>query len=75
MVRSYYHFGRNTYPHKRSLEELLANAGQAPEEQVTSNDSSKFRQIIRLRTLHILAVWALIYIGIEVTMGGMLAII
>jgi hypothetical protein len=48
---------------------LLAEAGQSPDEANTSVDS-KFRQILGLRAVHILAVFSLIYIGVEVTLGG-----
>lgn len=51
------------------ITELLAEAGQGPDEASTSADS-KFRQILGLRAVHIMAVFSLIYIGIEVTLGG-----
>jgi len=31
---------------------------------------SKYKQIFALRAVHLLAIFALIYIGIEVTLGG-----
>ncbi|KAI0819203.1 MFS general substrate transporter [Trametes gibbosa] len=49
----------------------LAEIGQAP----VHNDSeetggSKYKQIFRLRALHLLAFFILIYVGVEVTLGG-----
>ena len=44
-------------------------AGQATEEADTSGDS-KYKQIMGLRAVHYLAVFSLIYVGVEVTLGG-----
>ncbi|KIM86005.1 hypothetical protein PILCRDRAFT_816545 [Piloderma croceum F 1598] len=53
----------------KSQDECLAQIGQAPQEQVTSQHS-KFRQIFSLEAVHLLAFFILVYVGIEVTIGG-----
>ena len=45
------------------------------EEGETTSDaeavsSNKFKQMISNKDVHFLSFWALIYVGIEVTMGG-----
>ena len=47
----------------------MAEAGQAPAE-TDSAGGSKYRQIMGLSAIHFLACWALIYVGVEVTLGG-----
>jgi fucose permease len=47
------------------LTECLAQIGQAPQEQGTSQ-RSKFRQIFGLKAVHLLAFFNLVYVGIEV---------
>ena len=51
-----------------SLSEVMAEAGQAPDEPAES--SNLYRQIMRLKELHYLAVFSLIYVGVEVSIGG-----
>ena len=46
----------------------MAEAGQAPDEPAES--SNLYRQIMRLKELHYLAVFSLIYVGVEVSIGG-----
>ena len=36
------------------------------------NDNGEFGQIIRNRTVHLLSIFLMIYIGVEVTIGGIL---
>jgi fucose permease len=43
--------------------------GQEPEDKGTSEEGH-YKQIFRLRALHLLAAFTLIYVGIEVTLGG-----
>lgn len=50
---------------------LLVDAGQIPDDQVSTVQKNKYRQIIGLKRVYILAIFALIYIGIEATIGGM----
>jgi len=36
----------------------------------STSDHSNFRQILSLRTVHLLSIFALLYVGVEVTIGG-----
>jgi hypothetical protein len=47
------------------LIECLAQIGQAPNDPGTSQDS-KFRQILSLKSVHLLAFFILVYVGVEV---------
>ncbi|TCD71913.1 hypothetical protein EIP91_000045 [Steccherinum ochraceum] len=55
----------------KTQDECLLEVGQElevhPEE---STDSSKYKQMFKLRELHLLAFFILIYVGVEVTVGG-----
>lgn len=51
------------------LLECLTLIGQALPEKSASAESN-FRQIFRLKNLHLLAVFVLVYVGVEVTIGG-----
>ncbi|CAK5262012.1 unnamed protein product [Mycena citricolor] len=53
----------------RSLEDCLARVGESAGEKSTS-DHSNFRQILSLKSVHLLSIFALIYVGVEVTIGG-----
>ena len=46
-------------------------AGQAPDPASEHSEGSKYRQIFRLREVHLLAFFILVYVGVEVTIGGM----
>ncbi|KAI0676395.1 MFS general substrate transporter [Trametes maxima] len=49
----------------------LAEIGQAPtHDGEGNNDSSKYKQMFTLRSLHLMAFFILIYVGVEVTLGG-----
>ena len=52
-----------------SLEECLAQIGQPAGEQ-SQGENSHFRQIFALKDVHLLAVFILVYVGVEVTLGG-----
>jgi hypothetical protein len=55
----------------RFLLDVLADAGQHPNEDATLNASeNKFKSMIKQPALHLLAAFALIYVGIEVSLGG-----
>ena len=43
--------------------------GQKAVETSTSSDS-KYTQIFRQKIVHLLALWTLVYVGVEVTVGG-----
>ena len=50
--------------------ELLDPSGDGNEEKVAEEGKNKYRQMFSLRVLHYLAFFILIYVGIELTMGG-----
>jgi fucose permease len=49
--------------------ECLLQSGQPVGEKGTS-ESSQFNQIFRLKEVHLLAFFILVYVGVEVTVGG-----
>ncbi|KAG2124448.1 MFS general substrate transporter [Suillus clintonianus] len=53
----------------KTQDECLAQIGQPAGEKGTS-EKSQFNQILRLREVHLLAFFILIYVGVEVTVGG-----
>ncbi|KAH9998617.1 MFS general substrate transporter [Russula vinacea] len=53
----------------KTQEECLAQIGQATEEKETVG-GSKYREMFKLKALHILALFTLVYVGVEVTIGG-----
>ncbi|KZT71856.1 MFS general substrate transporter [Daedalea quercina L-15889] len=53
----------------RTQDECLAEIGQIQPE-ASGSEGGKYKQMIRLRALHLLALFALIYVGIEATLGG-----
>ena len=60
-----------TFVLRHVVPECLEQIGQAAGEKGTSEDN-KFRQIFRLKTVHLLAFFILVYVGVEVTIGGQL---
>lgn len=42
-----------------------------PAIETGTSEKSKYRQILSQKTLHLLAFFSLIYVGVEVTIGGM----
>ena len=58
-----------------ACEDCLAEIGQPPSHETSStadNGGNKYKQMFRLRSLHLLAFFALLYVGVEVTLGGTL---
>ncbi|KAF8843925.1 MFS general substrate transporter [Paxillus ammoniavirescens] len=53
----------------KSQDDCLAQIGQPRGEQNTS-EHSQFRQIFGLKDVHLLALFILVYVGVEVTIGG-----
>ncbi|KAJ7882047.1 major facilitator superfamily domain-containing protein [Mycena olivaceomarginata] len=53
----------------RTLDESLARIGEAVPE-TNSSDRSNFRQILSIKTVQVLAFFILVYVGVEVTIGG-----
>ncbi|KAK7039480.1 MFS domain-containing protein [Favolaschia claudopus] len=54
----------------RTQDEALARVGQAGGLETSTSDRSNFRQILSLKSVHIMAFFALVYVGVEVTIGG-----
>ncbi|KAF5381269.1 hypothetical protein D9615_008376 [Tricholomella constricta] len=58
----------------KHLDELLAESGQASPDSTNPSPpharENTYRQLFRLKAVHILTIFAVIYIGIEVTVGG-----
>ncbi|KAI0828615.1 major facilitator superfamily domain-containing protein [Trametes gibbosa] len=48
----------------------LAEIGQTPTHEDESSANDKYSQMFKLRELHLLAIFILIYVGVEVTLGG-----
>ncbi|KAK0454062.1 MFS general substrate transporter [Desarmillaria tabescens] len=53
----------------KSQDDCLAEIGHPPREK-GDNEHSPFRQILTLKTVHLLAFFILVYVGVEVTIGG-----
>ncbi|ESK97816.1 hypothetical protein Moror_17245 [Moniliophthora roreri MCA 2997] len=53
----------------KSQDDCLAEIGQQPGEKGTSEHSS-FRQILGQRNVHLMAFFIMVYVGVEVTIGG-----
>ncbi|KAJ7927611.1 major facilitator superfamily domain-containing protein [Mycena leptocephala] len=53
----------------KTQDECLTSVGEAAGETGTSEHST-FRQILSLKTVHLLAFFILVYVGVEVTIGG-----
>ncbi|KAH9031650.1 MFS general substrate transporter [Lactarius pseudohatsudake] len=53
----------------KTQDECLAQIGQLPEEKEGVN-GSKYKEMFKLKSLHLLALFILVYVGIEVTIGG-----
>ena len=49
--------------------ECLAQIGQTAEEKELVG-GSKFKEMFKLKALHTLALFTLVYVGVEVTIGG-----
>ncbi len=54
----------------KTQDDCLAEIGHPPGEK-GDNEHSTFRQILTLKTVHLLAFFILVYVGVEVTIGGM----
>ncbi|KAI0000192.1 MFS general substrate transporter [Russula compacta] len=53
----------------KTQDECFAQIGQATGEKEAVGDS-KYREMFKLKTLHLLAFFILVYVGVEVTIGG-----
>ncbi|KAL1669738.1 major facilitator superfamily domain-containing protein [Schizophyllum commune] len=54
----------------RTYNELMASAGYEQPDAGSANEASKYRQLMRLPTVHLTALFCFIYVGTEVTLGG-----
>ncbi|KAL1736056.1 major facilitator superfamily domain-containing protein [Schizophyllum commune] len=54
----------------RTYNELMASAGYEQPDAGSANEISKYRQLMRLPTVHLTALFCFIYVGTEVTLGG-----
>ncbi|KAH8110061.1 MFS general substrate transporter [Phellopilus nigrolimitatus] len=54
----------------RDMNTILAKAGQVVREQNSSQGHNLYSQIFKLKVVHLLALFALAYVGAEVTLGG-----
>ncbi|TFL07866.1 major facilitator superfamily domain-containing protein [Pterulicium gracile] len=54
----------------KSQDECLVYIGQEVGEKNTSSDKSNVRQFMGIKAVHLLAAFALVYVGTEVTIGG-----
>ena len=51
----------------------LAEIGQTPIHEANgsaADNGSKYKQMFKLRSLHLMAIFILVYVGVEVTLGG-----
>ena len=39
-------------------------------DSAAGNGESKYKQMFKLRSLHLMAIFILVYVGVEVTLGG-----
>ncbi|PPQ73193.1 hypothetical protein CVT26_014798 [Gymnopilus dilepis] len=51
-------------------DDCMREAGETVVERTQTMEDNTFRQVMRTRVVHIFAVFILVYVGVEVTMGG-----
>ncbi|KAL5512758.1 hypothetical protein ACEPAG_3024 [Sanghuangporus baumii] len=56
--------------HFRRMEVILDKAGQVVHDSASSPDRGLYKQIFRLKVVHLLAFFTLAYVGTEVSLGG-----
>jgi fucose permease len=54
----------------RRQEDVLSEIGQEHVPETNAQEGNKYDQIIRTKAIHFMTIFALIYIGVEVTLGG-----
>ncbi|KDQ09339.1 hypothetical protein BOTBODRAFT_37096 [Botryobasidium botryosum FD-172 SS1] len=54
----------------KSQEQALSKAGIVVVESGATNESGKMKQIMKVKTVHVLALFIFVYVGVEVTIGG-----
>ena len=60
---------RSTEGLLKTFAEIMREAGRVPED--TGAQENLYHQIMRLKEVHYLAMFSLIYVGVEVSIGGM----
>jgi len=53
-----------------TVEQALAKTGVVAAEPNAMDESGKMKQIMKVKTVHILALFIFVYVGVEVTIGG-----
>jgi len=51
-------------------QDCLEQAGETIPEKTAESEAGTFKQVMKTRTVHLLAFFILIYVGVEVTIGG-----
>lgn len=54
----------------KNQDDCLLQAGETVAQKVAGEDDHKFRQIMQTKAVHLLALFTLVYVGVEVTIGG-----
>lgn len=54
----------------KNQDDCLLQAGETIAQKVAGEDDHKFRQIMQTKAVHLLAIFVLVYVGVEVTIGG-----
>ncbi|KDR80389.1 hypothetical protein GALMADRAFT_223273 [Galerina marginata CBS 339.88] len=54
----------------KGQDECLEQAGEVIPEKSAASEENTFRQVMRTRAVHLLAFFILVYVGVEVTIGG-----
>ncbi|CAA7269995.1 unnamed protein product [Cyclocybe aegerita] len=54
----------------KSQDECLRQAGEVIPERTAESEQGTFKTVMRTKAVHLLAVFILIYVGVEVTIGG-----
>ena len=50
----------------------MVEIGQTPaHDSAAGYGESKYKQMFKLRSLHLMAIFILVYVGVEVTLGGL----
>lgn len=50
--------------------DLLRQIGKSTLDSASADNSNKFRKMMKLKATHLLAIWAFVYVGVEVSIGG-----
>lgn len=56
----------------KAIPECLTEAGEVVPERTSASEEATFKQVLRTRAVHFLAFFVFVYVGVEVTIGGLL---